>query len=227
MKKTFYSEIAYIFGIVFLAFGTALMEKADFGMSMVVAPAYILHLKISETYAAFTFGTSEYLLQLFLIAILSLILRKFKLRYLFSFVTAVIYGVVLDLFIYLLHNLPAHIFSFRCIYFLAGMIGCAIGVAFFFKTYFAPEAYELIVKEITQKTGKSITKVKTTYDLTSLGISVILSFVFFGFGKFIGVNIGTLVTALCNGWIIGKISDFLDHKFDFKDIGKFRTFFEA
>ena len=46
MKKTFYSEYAYIFGILFLALGTALMEKADFGMSMVVAPAYILHLKI-------------------------------------------------------------------------------------------------------------------------------------------------------------------------------------
>ena len=39
MKKTFYSELAYFIGIAVLALGTAMMEQADFGMSMVVAPA--------------------------------------------------------------------------------------------------------------------------------------------------------------------------------------------
>ena len=47
-KRILYSEPAYFVGIFVLALGTALMEKADFGMSMVVAPAYLLHLKISE-----------------------------------------------------------------------------------------------------------------------------------------------------------------------------------
>ena len=45
MKRTFYTEGAYVIGIISLAFGTALMEKADFGMSMVVAPAYLIYLK--------------------------------------------------------------------------------------------------------------------------------------------------------------------------------------
>jgi uncharacterized membrane protein YczE len=49
-KKVFSSELAYLFGILILALGTAFMEKADFGMSMVVAPAYLIHLKISQTY---------------------------------------------------------------------------------------------------------------------------------------------------------------------------------
>ena len=47
-KRIFYTEIAYILGLIALALGTAFMEKADFGLSMVVAPPYILHLKISE-----------------------------------------------------------------------------------------------------------------------------------------------------------------------------------
>ena len=39
-KKTLiYSEAAYLIGLVVLAFGVALMEAADFGVSMVVAPA--------------------------------------------------------------------------------------------------------------------------------------------------------------------------------------------
>ena len=47
-KKVFYTELSYVLGLVLMAFSTAFTEKADFGMSMVGAPAYILHLKISE-----------------------------------------------------------------------------------------------------------------------------------------------------------------------------------
>lgn len=37
-KRVFYTELAYILGLLVLAVGTAMMERADFGMSMVVAP---------------------------------------------------------------------------------------------------------------------------------------------------------------------------------------------
>ena len=60
MKRqlVFSTELAYILGILTLALGTALMERADFGVSMVVAPAYLLHLKVSQFYLFFTFGTA-------------------------------------------------------------------------------------------------------------------------------------------------------------------------
>ena len=62
-KRVIYSELAYFFGILVLALGTALMERADFGISMVVAPAYILHLKLSEYLPFFSFGVAEYVFQ--------------------------------------------------------------------------------------------------------------------------------------------------------------------
>ena len=40
MRKTFYTEAAYVLGIVILALGTALMSFGNFGMSVVVAPPY-------------------------------------------------------------------------------------------------------------------------------------------------------------------------------------------
>lgn len=43
MKRTFSTELAYVLGIVFVAWGVVLMEKADFGVSLVVAPAYLLY----------------------------------------------------------------------------------------------------------------------------------------------------------------------------------------
>ena len=87
-KRIFYCELAYFVGIVVLAFGTALMEKADFGMSMVVAPAYLLHLKVSQYLPFFTFGVAEYIFQALLLVLLSLVMGKAKKSYLLSFATA-------------------------------------------------------------------------------------------------------------------------------------------
>ena len=117
-KKTFYTEVAYVLGIVILALGTALMEKADFGMSMVVAPAYLLHLKISQTLPVFSFGMAEYTLQAAILLLLGLAMRRFKLSYLFSFGTAVIYGVTLDSVMLLTAALPANAFALRGAYYL-------------------------------------------------------------------------------------------------------------
>ena len=77
-QSVFSAELAYVLGILTLALGTALMERADFGVSMVVAPAYLLHLKISQVYPFFTFGTAEYCLQAALLIVLCLVLRRFK-----------------------------------------------------------------------------------------------------------------------------------------------------
>lgn len=226
MKKTFYTEISYLIGIILLAFATAITQKADFGMSMVVAPAYILHLKISQFLPFFSFGMAEYSLQFVLIIALIIFMRRFKKVYLFSFVTAVIYGFLLDFFILVLKGFPSDIFALRVVLFICGMLICSLSVALLFHTYFAPEAYELVVKEVSLKLNKDIAKVKTVYDLSSLTISVILSFVFFGFMKFNGVNFGTLITALCNGFLIGRISKLLDKKFDFKDRLKMKDILE-
>lgn len=227
MKKTFYSELAYIVGLLFLGFGTALMERADFGMSMVVAPAYILHLEISKFLPFFSFGMAEYCLQLVLIVLLSAVLRRFRTGYLFSFATAVLYGFILDFFIMLVALIPAGGTLQRAVFFICGMLCGSVGVAVILHTYLAPEAYELLVKELAEKTCIPVSRVKTVYDLSSLTVSVVLSFSFFGFMHFEGVKLGTLITALLNGFLIGRISAFLEAHFDFKDRFKLRYLFES
>ena len=216
-KKIFYTELAYVVGIIALAFGTSLMEKAEFGMSMVVAPAYLVYLKVSDTLSWFTFGMAEYCLQALLIVILSLALRRFKIKFLFSFCTAVVYGFVLDFFMWLVKGIPSEGWIMRCVLFVLGLLLCSAGVAFLFHTYIAPEAYELVVKEISDTYNKKISRVKTVYDCTSCLIAVVLSFVFFGLWHFEGVKLGTVFCALVNGWIIGRISVFLENRLEFKD----------
>lgn len=216
MKKRFYTEAAYFLGLLILAFGTALMEKADMGMSMVVAPAYLFHRKLVTILPWFTFGVAEYTFQAVLLVFMVILLRQFRVSYLFSFVTAVLYGMILDLVMLPAGMLPVTL-PLRFVYFTAGMLLGSLGVAMLFRTYIAPEVYELFVKEYAARFRKDLSKCKTVYDCISCGISVLLSFLFFGFGRFEGVKLGTIVCALCNGWIIGKISGLLDRNFDFVD----------
>lgn len=225
-KRIFYTELAYLLGIIFLAFGTALMEKGDFGMSMVVAPAYLLYLKISQYASFFTFGMAEYLVQALLLLVLTLIMRRFKWSYLFSFVTAVIYGILLDLSMSVTELFEIHNLFSRLSFFLFGLFFCSLGVAFMFHTYISAEAYEQFVKEIAVKIDTPISKVKTIYDCASCAIGILLSFLFFGFGQFEGIKFGTIFCALVNGFLIGQFSQILERNYHFKDCFALKKYFE-
>lgn len=225
-KKVFYTELAYLLGIITLAVGTALMERADFGMSMVVAPAYLVHRKLVLLFPWFSFGVAEYCLQAVLLAALALLMGRLKRKYLFSFATAVFYGYVLDLAIFLIGFVPMAGWLGRFAFFVAGLLLCSVGVSLLFHTYISPEAYELFVKEFAQRFGGNINTVKTVYDCVSCLVAIILSFLFFGFGHFEGVKLGTIVCALINGSIIGACSGMLERGFEFRDGLKLRRLFE-
>ena len=225
-KKVFCTEISYILGLVIMAFAAAFTEKADFGMSMVVAPAYILHLKISRILPWFSFGVAEYFFQGVLVILTVLIMRKFKLSYLFSFVTAVLYGTLLDIAMSIIAPLPDGDFAIRVLWYITGTVFCSLAVSLFFHTYLAPEAYELIVKELSSKYNLNINKVKTAYDCFSTLLGIVLSFAFFGFGVFEGVKLGTIVCALINGFLIGRFSKLLEKHFVFENRLSLEKFFK-
>lgn len=190
--------------------------------------AYVLHRFISllPGMGWFSFGVAEYTLQLVLVIALMIIMRKFRVSYLFSFVTAVIYGYILDLFMLLIPTLPQDAWALRTVFFIAGEVFCTLGVSLVFHTYIPPEAYELFVSEISKKLNKPTGRVKWVYDICSCLIGIALSFVFFGFGAFVGIGWGTVLCALINGFIIGWMCRLEDRLFCFKDGLKLRKFFE-
>lgn len=219
MKKRFSTELCYILGILLLAFSATCMAKADLGVSMVVAPAYLLHLKFG-----ISFGTAEYLLQAVLLLLLFLILRRIRLAYLLSFLTAVIYGVVLD-GLMLVINFPELSLMARIALFVVGLFSGAAGLSFFFKSYLTPLVYELFVREVSQKLHVPLSHFKTYFDLVFCVLGIMFSFAFFGFGQFEGVKAGTIVCTLLNGWLIGRYTASLEKKFDFTDARPWREFF--
>ena len=235
-KLTFYTEIAYFVGLFFLAFGTALTVYGGFGISMVVAPAYILHLFVSQFLPFFSFGMAEYTLQAVILVILSIILRKAKWSYLLSFVAAILYGLALDLSTKLTAFFP-QLLPLRIIVYLIGVIIICAAVALLFSAYLPPEAYEMFVKEFSAKFKKPIPKVKMIYDCASLVVAIILCIILlspFKADSFLGVinnfmacgiSIGTVACAFINGPIIGLFQRLYSKIFNFKDGLKLRKYF--
>ena len=227
-KKVFYTEAVYALGLLSIAVGVGFMERADFGLSTIVAPAYILHRYISAMTGMefFTFGVAEYTMQAILLILLTVIVRRFRLSYLFSFVTAVVYGYVLDLVLWLMPSLSSEQLGSRIIFFIIGEIFCAMGVSMMFRTYISPEVYELFVAQIADRFGFGTGKVKTVYDCVSCAAAIAMSFAFFGFGSFVGIGWGTIVCALINGFIISAFGRLWDRLFDFRDGLSLRKYFE-
>ena len=210
------SEVAYFAAIALLSLAVAILTAANLGISMIVAPAYLLSLKTG----VLTFGQAEYVIQAGLFIVLCIILKKFKFAYLFSFVTCLIYGIALDLW----RKIPCFNPTvtepgsmdlwLRIAMFVVGVILTAFSVALFFKTYIYPQVYDFFVKAVSDKYGIKLSVLKTIVDLTCLTSSVIMTFVFFGEIK--GIGWGTLVMALLNGTIIGFFSKLLDRTLDFQ-----------
>ena len=208
------SEITYLHAIVLLALAVSILTAADFGISMIVAPAYLLSLKVG----AITFGQAEYIIQAGVFVLLCLVLRKFKPIYLMSFVTCLIYGAVLDLWRTLPCFNPAVTVPgsmalwLRIPMFVVGVLLTSFSVALFFKTYLYPQVNDFFVKAVS------------CVDLTYLLASTVMTFCFFG--KLVGLNWGTLVMAFCNGTIIGFFSKRLDRTFEFRPrFAKFASLF--
>ena len=225
-KPVFYTEIAYFLGLFLLAWGTALTVWGDYGISMVVAPAYVLHLALSPNLPWFSFGVAEYVLQACILGIMMLLLRKFKFTYLLSFVAALIYGILLDSGMALFGNIfPAEPVEWqRVLAYVGGDAAVCAGVAMILRAYFPPEAYELFVKEVAPKAGLKIHLFKIVYDCVSLVIALLMSFALFSDVR--GIDIGTVCCAFINGMLIKLFSNFYDRTLVFKDRFPLRKRFE-
>lgn len=208
MKKIrVYSEVVYLLANVLLALAVSMLTAADWGISMIVAPAYIL----SEKLGFLTFGQSEYVIQALLFVVFCLLMKRVKAVYFSSFITCLFYGVVLDLWrtVVPLFNpavtTPGSMdWPVRAVLFVVGMLLTSFAVALFFGTYLYPQVYDFFVKGISKRFARDRAKFKTIFDLSCLAVSCVMSFLLFG--KLVGVGVGTLLMAIINGSLIGFFS---------------------
>ncbi len=225
-RPVLYAELAYLLGLVLISLATALMTVADFGLSMISAPPYLLHLKLAPIAPFFSFGMASYAFQAFLLILMVILIRRFRLSYLFSFITGVLYGLILDGCLFVIGLFPTETLVARVISFAVGVVACSVGVALMFRSYISPCVFELFVKETATHFDIPISRFKTGYDCASLILSLALSFCFFGFFHFEGIHVGTVICAVVNGPLIGCIGKWMDSHFSYADRFPLRKWFE-
>jgi uncharacterized protein len=214
-KLTFFQEIAYVLGVIILALSVAIVTASNLGLSMIVLPAYVLSQKISWL----TFGQAEYVIQGILLIIFCLVMRKFKVHYLWSFITCLLYGACLDLFRLIpifnpnmtdFASLPLYL---RIIFFIVGTILTGFSVALLMKSYFHPQVYDLFTKYVSRKFNIKYFYFKLGFDICFLALGIGMGYAF-GL-PLCGVGIGTLIATVANSILITFFSNLLDRIFKY------------
>lgn len=217
MKKlTLPSEIIYLLAIVLISFGVAMTAASDFGVSMIAAPALILSMKTGLSY-----GICEYLIQsLFLIAFV-IIMGKIKITYFMTFLYALMYGGLLDLWRAIIPDFNPAVAGtmdpvLKHVYFVVGVLLTTLSVAITFRTYLYPTILDLFVKGLSLKFGWKRNIFKLIYDFSLLAVSVAMTLIFFG--EFRGIGIGTIVITVINAPIITLFDKILEKCVELKPL---------
>lgn len=213
------SEAVYVIAMLCISFSVAMVSAADFGVSMIVACAYI----ISEKSPLLTFGQAEYIVQGLLFAVFCLLMRKVRLTYFCAFVTSVVYGALLDMWRAVIPHFNPLVcapgsmhMALRITYFTVGMVMTAFAVALFFKTYICPQVYDYFVKAVSGRYGVDRTRFKRFFDAGCLVTACALSLIFFR--GLVGIGIGTLIMTVWNGPLIGAFGRLFDRTLEVKPL---------
>lgn len=149
-----------------------------------------------------------------LLLAMCIIVRRFRVKYLLTFVCAVIFGLAVDGFLWLLGGSAAYAtLAARIAAFCISEVITAVAIACYFRTDLPLPVYELVVSEIAKCYSLNMNKVKQANDLIMLALSLILAFVLNR--SFAGIGIGTIIITLVNASLIALAGKILDTYCDF------------
>ena len=189
-------------GIIVNSFGIALITKGALGTSPISSVPYVLSLKFD----AVTFGSATLVVNmLFILVQIILLRREFRPVQLLQIVAHIIFSAAIDASTSLLSWLDPTFLPVQLLCVLIGCVILAVGIA----VEVAPNAVvvpgEGIVRAITRVTKIRFGTVKICFDVSLAAIALVMSFVFFGTLR--GLGLATIICALLVGWLVNRVND--------------------
>ena len=192
-KPSLRDIVSFVMGLVLVTFGMALYAKSAMGTAVMASLAYVLSGKLTM----FTIGVWTYIVQGLVMLIMIAIIRKVKIEYLFSFVSSILAGYMIDFFLYCFRGISIEALYVRILLYVVGYVILTVGVGALMLTRLPIPPFDLFLREVSRYKNISIQKVKLRTDIIVLLLGVILSFALFG--GLAGIGVGTFVAALTNG----------------------------
>ena len=186
-KETIERFIWYVLGLNLIAVAVVLNIRYVMGVAAFSSVMYA----ISQIYHI-SLGTASILCYLLFVLIQCVLSRKIKAVYLLEIPLSLAFGVVTDVYDWLIpeFHFPAYI---SMTLFLLTMFVTALGVFLCVKTNF--------VLTISEVFHIAFSAVKNTFDVSLVVISTLLCV--FNDTELYGIGVGTVLSALCIGRIIG------------------------
>lgn len=210
-RLTVRGELALAVAVAINSFAVAATVYAGLGISPVSSFPYA----VSLVFPFLTLGTWTYLFQGALVLTLMLLRRQFVPSYLFSFVVGFVFGTLLDVYGVWLPCLPDAL-PWRILYFALSCPVVALGIALSNRCLLPIIPTDLFARDLAQILGKPYPRVKMTFDLTAVALSVLLTAGVLG--RLQGIGAGTVIGALTYGPLAGVWGKFLDKRFNFVSV---------
>ena len=183
----------FVVGVALNSFGIALITKGALGTSPISSVPYVLSMQYPLTLGEFTFIINS----LFIAAQALLLRRDFKLFQILQIAVNVVFSALIDVSMGALWWLsPSNIVE-ELLAVLAGSAILGFGVAIEVAPNVLMVPGEGIVRAISTVCHKRFGSTKVAFDCSLVAFAVVLSFVFFGCLR--GVGLGTLISALLVG----------------------------
>ena len=213
MKKkiTKLGELSWFVGNILCAIGNCLVSKSAFGLSAIIAPAFIMNRKIGFL----SVGVCEYIFQGLLLLLCCVLIGKFKAKFIATICNILFYGACFDIVNALLSPLQPNTIFARIIVAALGMTIIGFAVALMLRTYIPPSAYEIFVGEVAIAKKIDMNKMKLIFDVSMLVITIVMMFALLG-GYYIDI-LGplTIIAAFMNSVLIGFFGKIIDKYCDF------------
>ncbi|MGI6031672.1 MAG: DUF6198 family protein [Eubacteriales bacterium] len=210
-KRIFPGELAMVLGLILNSFGLSLMIKSDWGTS----PISSLPLVLSQLFPFITLGTFTYIVQTLVILLLILSTRIFKPGYLVSVALAVAFGYMVDFSTFVLSFFPNGLLL-DAFYFALSMIMMSAGIGLLVRCRVPVLPFDTFTRDFSAHFSLSVKRVKTCFDLTCLILSLLLAAVGLHTVWGIGIGVGTIISSLFTGLLVGAVCRYYGQLFHFE-----------
>ena len=206
MRKFIIRLLLYIIGLFALAIGIALSIRSNLGVSPVTS--------IPSVFSAISgksVGTVTFIFYSICVTLQVIILKKdYKLKDLFQIGFASVFGVFTDAALYLFRDLSATNYLGQILFLVLSLIIISIGLFLILTSDIIINAPEGLCVAISKKWNIKFAKVKSSFDIICVIISLIIYLTMFGnIGQ---IREGTIIAALS----IGRMTGFIMNRYSEK-----------
>lgn len=187
-----------VIGLFFAALGVALTKRGELGVSPISSVANVLSYQFTDL----TLGSWLILWNCVLILGQILLLRRnFQPIQFLQIPLSFLFGWFTDFGMWLVSFLPVQVYAVRLLMVLAGTVVLGFGITLSVIADQIMNSGEAFVKAISDVTHQEFGTIKVVFDISCVLVALILSLLFFE-GSIVGTREGTIIAALCTGFVV-------------------------